>query len=303
LPVLTALCLSAMSIFLGWEMQTLVALLFAIVGAWCLYALWQLVLRHDAIEAELKKQIQRLEGNLARSAQLSTMGELASVMAHELNQPLAAINSYATGLLHLIKNGELNERDIETALFQVQKQTSRASQIINSVHDFVVKREPHRTMMKFVELIQRVLPLIDLQAKTYMIALEVKLDEPLPLVFIDPISIEQVILNLTRNAFQSMQDISGKNRQLRVHAKSNGNLVEVDIIDHGTGISKEIGEQLFSPFFSTKAEGMGMGLNICRTIVESQGGQLTYCANPAGGTIFSFTLPAMDGIKPASLPA
>ena len=260
----------------------------------CLWALWRSVVQRQALEADLKKRLQVHEENMKRADRLSAMGEMAAVMAHELNQPLAAISTYASGLLHLLKVGDYQKQDMETALIEVQKQTIRASQIITSVQDFVVRREPQRMVLQFRDVFQAVLPLIELQAKTYRTELDINLTEPLPPVFVEKVALEQVILNLTRNAFQAMQDPAVKNRELHICAAINGALVQVDFIDHGTGISNEIGSRLFSPFFSTKADGMGMGLNICRTIIESHGGQLTYRPNPAGGTIFSFTLPLMD---------
>jgi two-component system, LuxR family, sensor histidine kinase DctS len=249
----------------------------------------------DITEQKKAEQILRQhEEKLQSSARLSTMGELASVMAHELNQPLAAISSYATGALNMMKSGNLEEDMLEPALVQMQNQAQRAGQIIRSVHDFVAKREPHRTKQQLSEVFKAVLPLIELQAKSYLIGLEVHIEESLPVVLVDSISLEQVMLNLTRNALQSMQELTLKQRILQIEAKNCGNYVQVDVIDHGVGLSQEVVERLFSPFFSTKAEGMGMGLNICRTIIEFHGGQLMYRPNPEGGTIFSFTIPVIE---------
>lgn len=249
----------------------------------------------DITERKQAEQILRQhEEKLQSSARLSTMGELASVMAHELNQPLAAISSYATGALNMMKAGNLDESMLQPALVQMQNQAQRAGQIIRSVHDFVAKREPHRRQQPFKDVFKSVLPLIELQAKSYLIGLQINIEDSLPIVFVDSISLEQVILNLTRNALQAMQELTLQQRILQIDAKNCGNHVQVDVIDHGPGIPQEVTERLFSPFFSTKAEGMGMGLNICRTIIEFHGGQLTYRPNPTGGTIFSFTLPVIE---------
>lgn len=249
----------------------------------------------DVTEQKQAEQVLRQhEEKLQSSARLSTMGELASVMAHELNQPLAAISSYATGALNMMKAGNMDESLLQPALIQMQNQAQRAGQIIRSVHDFVAKREPHRTKQQFKDVFNTVLPLIELQAKSYLIALKVHIEESLPIVFVDSISLEQVILNLTRNALQAMKELTLQQRILQIEARNCGAYVQVDVIDHGAGLSQEVTERLFSPFFSTKAEGMGMGLNICRTIIEFHGGQLTYRPNPTGGTIFSFTLPVPE---------
>jgi two-component system sensor histidine kinase DctS len=245
-------------------------------------------------QKQAEQRLRQHEEKLQSSARLSTMGELASVMAHELNQPLAAISSYATGALNMMKAGNLDETMLQPALVQMQNQAQRAGQIIRSVHDFVAKREPNRMRQPFKDVLKSVLPLIELQAKSYLIGLQVHIEDSLPIVFVDSISLEQVILNLTRNALQAMQELSLKQRILKIEANNCGHFVQVDVIDHGLGIPQEVTERLFSPFFSTKAEGMGMGLNICRTIIEFHGGQLTYRPNPSGGTIFSFTLPVIE---------
>jgi two-component system sensor histidine kinase DctS len=245
-------------------------------------------------QKQTEQKLRQHEEKLQSNARLSTMGELASVMAHELNQPLAAISSYATGALNMMKSGSLDPSMLEPALAQMQNQAQRAGQIIRSVHDFVAKREPHRTRQQLKDVFKTVLPLIELQAKSYLVALRVHIEDDLPIVFVDSISLEQVILNLTRNALQSMQELTHQQRILKIEAKNSGNQVQIDVIDHGAGLPPEVVERLFSPFFSTKAEGIGMGLNICRTIIEFHGGQLTYRPNPAGGTIFSFTLPVVE---------
>ena len=246
----------------------------------------------DISERKRTEQVLRQhEEKLQRSARLATMGELASVMAHELNQPMTAISTYSTGILNMFNSGAMAQEDLEPALIQMQKQAMRAGQIIRSVHDFVVKREPTRSQMQFMSVFKNVLPLIELQTKSYLVNLKIHIEDPMPDVLVDPISLEQVILNLTRNALQAMQELTRHKREIQIRAYKDGEMIKVDIIDNGVGISAEIAERLFSPFFSTKSEGMGMGLNICRTIIEFHGGQLTYQPNPAGGTIFSFTIP------------
>jgi two-component system sensor histidine kinase DctS len=249
----------------------------------------------DISERKRTEQILRQnEEKLHKNARLSTMGELASVMAHELNQPLAAINTYAAGTINMIesKKGEL--KDLQPVLVKMQKQALRAAQIIHSVHDFVAKRSPNRSKIQFNEVFRKVLPLIEMQAKSFLISLKLDIQDPLPDVFIDPIALEEVILNLTRNALQAMQELTFQKRMLQITAKQEKDFVQVEVIDNGVGIAEEVTERLFSPFFSTKAEGIGMGLNICRTIIEFHGGQLLYHPNPVGGTIFSFTVPVSE---------
>lgn len=252
----------------------------------------------DISERKHAEQMLRLhEDKIQTSARLATMGELASVMAHELNQPLTAISTYASGALNLMQKQQFDVTLLQMPLQQMKTQSMRAAKIIRSVHDFVIKREPTRVRMSAAEMLRNVLPLLELQAKSYMVSLKINVDTNLPEVAVDAISIEQVILNLTRNALQAMQNAYCEQREIQIGAVRHGGALIVEIADNGPGIPEEVAVRLFSPFFSTKAEGMGMGLNICRTIIEFHGGQLNFRPNPKGGTIFSFTLPTVSELN------
>ncbi|MFZ6771353.1 sensor histidine kinase [Undibacterium sp. SXout7W] len=249
--------------------------------------------------SELKRAqelTRRQEEKLNASAHLASMGEIASMLAHELNQPLAAISSYTTGAINLIKAGDINPELLQSALEKANTQAQRAGHIIRSVHEFVKKREPTRHSVGIPDLIASVMPLVEMQAQAGHINLQWDLAPALPPVLADKILLEQVLLNLTRNAIEAMQQTPPEKRILRVRtsADSAQNLVVVEVIDQGHGISDDVANQLFSPFFSTKSTGMGMGLNICRTAIEFHGGKLSHTDNPAGGTIFRFALPAAD---------
>lgn len=269
----------------------------------------------DVSELKRAQELTRQqEEKLHANARLATMGEMASMLAHELNQPLAAISSYTTGALNILQQEE-NEtlptaptspttipkslrQSLSEALEKAKQQAQRAAQVIRSVHEFVKKREASRALLSINTLLQSVMPLIELQAQSAHIHVHYQIDPNLPDVFADKVLIEQVLLNLTRNAIEAMQEVAIPQRQLQIHAHlSAGNnskypqLVLIQVIDHGHGISPDVAEKLFSPFFSTKATGMGMGLNICRTAIEFHGGSLKYRANPAGGTVFEFTIP------------
>lgn len=242
---------------------------------------------------------------LQASARLASMGEIASTLAHELNQPLAAISSYTTGALNMLQNsrsrGKLNADGLRLALEKASAQAQRAGQIIHSVHAFVKQREPSREPVSVHVMIDSIVPLVELQTHKFFVALQMDIAADLPPILADRVLIEQVILNLTRNAIESMQYVPAQRRILRICASRESDvdtdasieLVRIAIVDQGHGISPAIRERLFSPFFSTKAEGMGMGLNICRTAIEFHGGRLSYADNPGGGTIFEFTLPVM----------
>jgi two-component system sensor histidine kinase DctS len=247
---------------------------------------------------ELARQQQE---KLETSARLATMGEISSMLAHELNQPLAAISSYTAGALNVLGRAESDSARIDAgmlkrALEQANTQARRAGQIIRSVHEFVKKREPRRESVTVQHVVDGIRALVDLQARQSYVTLQVEVPPDLPPVLADRVLLEQVLLNLTRNAIESMQDIDRERRVLRIEAAHNAahdeaqGQVSVSVIDNGHGIPPEVAERLFSPFFSTKAEGMGMGLSICRTAIEFHGGTLTHADNPGGGTVFTFTL-------------
>jgi two-component system sensor histidine kinase DctS len=241
---------------------------------------------------ELARQQQE---KLETSARLATMGEISSMLAHELNQPLAAISSYTAGALNVLGRAndgaaKLDAGMLKRALEQANTQARRAGQIIRSVHEFVKKREPRRESVTVQHVIDGIRALVDLQARQSYVTLQIECPPDLPPVLADRVLLEQVLLNLTRNAIESMQDIDRERRILRIAAAQSDGHVSVSVIDNGHGIPPEVAERLFSPFFSTKAEGMGMGLSICRTAIEFHGGTLTHAGNPDGGTVFTFTL-------------
>jgi two-component system sensor histidine kinase DctS len=253
---------------------------------------------------ELNRQQQE---KLQASARLATMGEIASTLAHELNQPLGAISSYSTGALNLLnseasKSGTLDANLLKTAFDKIATQAQRAGHIIRSVHAFVKKREPLRETVAIASVIEGVLALVDLQAQRYYVVVQTAIAPELPPVRADRVLLEQVLLNLTRNAIEAMRDTPPERRVLRITAGLDRNTgvnaaapnIVISVIDQGHGIAPDVAERLFSPFFTTKAEGMGMGLNICRTAAEFHGGTLTHEANPLGGTIFRFALPSEE---------
>ncbi len=233
---------------------------------------------------------------LHASARLATMGEISSMLAHELNQPLAAISSYTTGALNLIAQaGEqgtaVDPTLLRPALEKASVQAQRAGQIIRSVHAFVKQREPERRSVQIGQLIDGILALIELQARKYFVSIQTAIETDLPPASADAMLLEQVLLNLTRNAIEAMQDVAPERRVLRISAQLERNQIVVSVADRGSGIAPDVAERLFSPFFSTKAEGMGMGLSICRSAIEFHGGTLKHRDHPDGGTIFEFTLP------------
>jgi len=239
------------------------------------------------MEAMSRQQEERLQ----RTARLVTMGEMASTLAHELNQPLAAISNYAMGCVRRLENGEYKEADLLAAMQKASFQAERAGKIIRRIRDFVRKSEPRRAAVVLAEIVDDALGFAEIDAKKAMVRIHRDIDRSLPPVFADRIMIEQVMLNLVKNAIDAMVDVPEDERQLNLSARQSDGMIEVSVADRGHGILVEDAERLFAPFYTTKSEGMGMGLNICRSIIEFHDGRLWTESNPEGGTVFRFTLP------------
>lgn len=238
---------------------------------------------------------------LQATARLATVGEMASLLSHELNQPLAAISSYATGSINLLEEGpdaavEFGA-DLRLAMHRIAEQAERAGKVIKSVHDFVRRRDQVREAVAPQVLLDAILPLINLQARKLLVRVHTRVEPDLPPVLCDRTMVEQVLLNLARNAMQAMDQPQIVERVLhimvrRVKGDDRQKWLEFSVADRGSGIAPEVQQQLFNPFFTTKAEGMGLGLSLCRTVVEQHGGALLFAPNRPQGTVFIFTLPA-----------
>ena len=244
---------------------------------------------------------------LQATARLATVGEMASLLSHELNQPLAAIASYANGSLNLLDAPESVSsamEDVHMALQRIAEQAGRAGRVINSVHDFVRRRDQAREGVAPQVLLEAIAPLVNLQARKLGVVVRTLLEAGLPPVVCDRTMVEQVLLNLARNGMQAMDQPNCRERVLTLRvatAASNAQQgwLEFSVADHGSGIDEAVAQQLFTPFFTTKAEGMGLGLSLCRTVIEQHGGYLDHAPNTPSGTIFRFTLPAATRQTPA----
>jgi two-component system sensor histidine kinase DctS len=236
---------------------------------------------------------------LQATARLATVGEMASLLSHELNQPLAAISSYATGSMNLLHEAAVKDPQLAetlgSAIQRIGQQAERAGKVIKSVHDFVRRRDQAREAVAPRALLDDVMPLVSLQARKLGVRVVVNCPTDLPAVMCDRTMVEQVLLNLARNGMQAMAgDSPHKVLTLSVRvAASNAasRWVEFLVADLGQGIADAVADKLFTPFFTTKLEGMGLGLSLCRTVVEQHGGLLRHHANTPRGTVFVFTLP------------
>ena len=240
---------------------------------------------------ELARQQQE---QLQFTSRLVTMGEMASTLAHELNQPLAAIASYNTGCLNLMESGKAGVDDIRPALEKMGVQAQRAGKIIRRVHDFVRKSEPKRAPCQLGEVIEDCLGFIEPEARKRHVRIEFDIP-PMRPVLADRLMLEQVLLNLMRNGMEAMTNTPAGAKLLRLGVQVTTEGLRISVSDNGCGIAPEIRDKLFTAFFTTKPEGMGVGLSICRSIIEFHRGRLWADDNPRSstgrGTIFTFTLP------------
>ncbi|MDX9706555.1 MAG: PAS domain S-box protein [Azospira sp.] len=247
---------------------------------------------------ELARQQQE---KLQATSRLVTMGELASTLAHELNQPLAAISGYNTGCLNRLASGHFDPAELRLALEKLGAQAERAGRIIQRVHDFVRKREPRFTECDLAEIVDDAVGFIEHFAHKRGVSIDREIPGWRPPLFADQVMIEQTLLNLMRNGIEAMSETPAARRRLSVRLVFGDDKVEVRIIDNGSGLADGVRSRLFTPFFSTRPDGMGMGLNICRSIIEFHRGSLWVEDNPQGGSIFVFTLPVSMRPEPVAV--
>lgn len=232
---------------------------------------------------------------LDQTSRLITMGEMASSLAHELNQPLSAIANYCAGCVKRMQAGNYQIDDLLAAMQKASDQAERAGKIIRRMRDMVKKGEPHRQPVALSELIDDTRAFADIEAQRSSTLLLVDIPDTLPRVVVDRIMIEQVLLNLIKNGIEAMSSLPPEARQLQVRARSrDARTVEVIVADRGHGLGEADIEKIFTPFYTTKPDGMGIGLPICRSIIEFHQGRLWVERRHEGGTAFHFTVPQED---------
>jgi len=239
-------------------------------------------------------RLQELQSELVHISRLTAMGEMASTLAHELNQPLSAITNYLKGSRRLLEN-QADERSVmmRDALEKAADQAMRAGQIIRRLRDFVARGESERRVENVTKLVEEASALALVGVKDRGIRVTFHFDPSVEPVLADRVQIQQVLLNLIRNAMDAMEATHARDLTISVKPVDN-NLVQVSVADSGSGIEPEVAEQLFQPFITTKRHGMGVGLSISRTIIEAHGGRIWVEPNPGGGTVFYFTLAAVN---------
>lgn len=250
------------------------------------------MMRDLTIDKKDEERKLRMHTDMITASRLTTMGEMAAAMAHEINQPLAAIANYASASERLLAHGSNNRDDIAEALNHIKTQAHRAGEIIRRLRSFVQPESTELVPTDIKAIIAEIRPLAEVDAHANNIAISFDVSNNLPEIVADQLQIQQVLLNLLRNGIDAMHDNDPENRRLELHCYiATPDTVRVDVIDLGHGITEEAGKKLFHPFFTTKASGMGMGLAISHTIVKSHGGSVSFSNNLSGGATFSVTLP------------
>ena len=249
--------------------------------------------REDRDQAE--ELFRALQAEVRHVARLTTMGELAASIAHEIRQPLAAVVNNANAGLRWLNNQPPNLKQVRTALKRIVSDSERGGDVIGSIQGMVKKGEEERARLDINDLIREVMRLVQGELKNRGVSSRAELADDLPRVLADRIQLRQVILNLIMNAIEAMGSVSDPARVLRVRSEKHGDDgVLVAVEDSGSGIAPEDMDRIFETFFTTKSEGMGMGLSICRSIVESHGGRISASrANPRG-SVFQFFLPTAE---------
>jgi C4-dicarboxylate-specific signal transduction histidine kinase len=252
---------------------------------------------HIATDITARKQAQeslrQQVENLEISQRLITAGEMTSLLAHELNQPLAAIANYSTGCVNRLRSGNWKPGELLEAIEKSVVQARRAGSIIQRVREFLRKREPELAPCDLASVIAEVSAMVNADARRSAVTMLLSLDRSLPPALADGIMVKQVVLNLIRNGIESMQGTPAASRTLHVRLfADSAEELHVEVADRGCGLPAELAADPVKPFFTTKSYGMGMGLQICRSIVAMHGGRLWAVPNAEGGTVFHFTLAA-----------
>jgi two-component system sensor kinase FixL len=251
---------------------------------------------HDITQRQkVERRLQDLQSELAHVGRVSEMASFASSLAHELNQPLTAIANYCEAARDLIGGGADDEtlETVREALDEAAKESVRAGQIVRRLRNFISRGETEQRVESLARLITEANALALVGSREHGIEVQVQLDPDADLVFVDRIQIQQVLTNLIRNAIDAMIDSSQRSLVIRTVAEPD-EFVTVTVEDTGPGISESVAAELFQPFVTSKSSGMGIGLSICRTIVESHGGRIWFETRQGGGTAFHFTLPSAE---------
>jgi two-component system sensor kinase FixL len=248
--------------------------------------------------AQTELEIRQLRERLVHVARVSTLGEMVTGIAHEVNQPLTAIATYAQGCRRMIDGGLKDPSELLDALDAIATQAERAATVISRIRNFSRRSEVVQKVCNCADILEEVIALAKVYAVETQVSIETNFDTAEPaLVMVDPIQVQQITLNLINNAIESMETLTGEKRVVVSIQRLSEAEIEVSVADHGTGIAQELEEKIFDTFFSTKPSGLGVGLAICQSMVQAQGGIISVEPNEEIGCVFSFTLPTAVGSK------
>ncbi len=257
---------------------------------------------NDALVRQLAEQrrteeaLQATRTELARAARITTIGELTASIAHEVNQPLAAVVANADACVAWLSRQTPDLAEARSAAERATQGATRASEVIARIRSLITKATPEKSRVEINRVIEQTAALADGQAARNHVEIKLELSPDIPVVFGDSIQLQQVILNLVVNGIEAMSSVADRPRRLTIRTEpDNARHIRVSVQDSGVGLTEEVMRRLFEPFFTTRTKGMGMGLSISRSIIEAHGGRLWAESNGAGGATFQFTLPSEDG--------
>jgi len=251
------------------------------------------IIRDMSENHRLEHEVREMQSELTHATRLSELGEMAAGIAHEINQPLTAISTYANACHRMLMNEQIDAEEMLNTLHLITDQAQRAGEVVRRLRAFTKKRLGQRQLLEINEIIDSTIRLVESDIRARNFRLDKRLASKLPKVFADNVQIQQVILNLIRNAMDAMENVPSGENVVTIESNSDDdNHVRVSISDRGIGLTEEIAEKIFDSFFTTRDTGTGLGLSISRSIITAHGGVIDYSPNQEGGVSFYFTLPA-----------
>lgn len=243
---------------------------------------------------ETEREMHTLEAELAHVSRISSMGSMATSLAHELNQPLTAVSNFATAARDLLDDPTAENLELaREAMAECADEAIRAGKIVHRLRDFIKRGETEPQIVDLRRIIQEAAALALMNGDGRGVDFETSLDPSINKVLVDPVQLQQVLVNLLRNALEAMLESPHKHLRIAT-ARAEGNFVHIAVADSGPGLATSVAERLFHPFNSTKADGMGLGLSICHSIVQAHGGKIWVEPSEFGGTAFHFTIPLAE---------
>jgi two-component system sensor kinase FixL len=253
------------------------------------------IIRDLSSQRAAEQRARSLEARLSQVGRFSLMGEMAAGIAHEINQPLSAIATYAQAAKRIIERDQPGMHALIDVCRKIDEQALRAGRVIENLRKFIRKQEIQTQLVEVNGIVSDVMNLVLADAHAEGIRVTTQYAEQLPAVRANAVQLQQVLLNLTRNSVDAMRASSRKDQGIVIRTEPSPlGGVRIVVTDHGSGVSRQLGDNIFHPFVTTKRDGLGVGLAISRTIIQSYGGTLSYCDNPGGGAVFVIELPPVE---------